>query len=641
MRLRTLALLTGAFLSLPSQAQAQDVYQLHEMTIEEAENTLSEREIIIKFTDPAVLQGLYTTPTLQRLENAKQADVAQIYANYLASHSEEQQALKILSEISEQTGIALKAKHTLRHYGLFGVGRSDLEDDTLVETLFNHPLIEEVQINTPLRISANTTRSSQRVQSGGVDLQSINPNASSDPYYQNQTVFYEQGANTHGAASVEKAREALAQYANISGNKVNVAIISSGATPHEDITWEQGYNFITDEIGGWDSYPVEDESGAITNKVTGLGLAEASIIGAKNDNGQGIKGILPADNVRLFPAAAVNSYTGSTFDIYRAILWAVAADDILNDPAIPLIEHKADVLALNVSSFAGCGNYEYSSLLQEAVDIAANNNAVMVAQAGDDSHLAENNSPSNCNNVITVGGVDVYGEPTASTNFGSPIDAMALGHNVFTAVKDSDEYKETEHTGYAPNDGTNYAASIVAAQAAWIKLIDKTLAPVEVESIVKRTATPLTTSTDNNFLHACVELGCGFGSINFERTVNDFYAPMQNAIFEAEHYLTTMSKNVTATDIPLFDELLEQSSCDAYVLRRAIKSDFSYRIFGGDSSDITVETGELVATVDQDSYVLLDRSAYPYFIAEATHNSGESVVKPINFIDQTIPQFCQ
>jgi len=642
MKKMTLFIAMATALSIPTMVNAQSVYDLSEMSRSEASQYLSDKEIIVKFSDQAVHDGLYTNPRFERVKSQGESLLAQQYGDLVPTKQELQYSLSTLEEIEQYTGLKMKAVNSVRDYVLLQISETDLEGEELVEYLYNTGYFQSVALNERFKLQQVSP-----LDGGDYKSMMINPNKSNDPYYQNQTVFYEQNRSLNGAASVERARDLLAKNFSLSGKEVNIAVIDSGSTEHEDINWVDGFNFITDEADGRDRQEVVDENGDTQYHVTGHGLAVAGVFGAINNNNFGTKGILPvyADGsgakVNIIPIVAVNDHSGSTFDIYRSILWAVKADDVLNDPNIPTNENKADVINMSIGGFSQCGNYEYSSFLQEAVDIAVNNNAVVVAAAGNEAYMANNNSPASCNNVITVGALDAYGEPTTFTNYGEGIDVMALGKTVYSPIKDGDTYKEDDHTSYGGVNGTSFSAPVVSGLAAMLKLIDRDLTPVEIESIIERTATPLVT-TRSDFMHSCNQIGCGYGAVNFEKAINQFVNPIDNAQTQAESYLTRLSDNVTLSDKPLYDSLLEIDSCDAYILRTTVnnkKAELSYTVYGGSSEGLTPENGTIYdARVGSD--MLIDRTAYKHFVAEIEHANGTKVVRDITFADETLPQFC-
>tara|TARA_B100000700_G_scaffold230615_1_gene255059 strand:+ start:27040 stop:28977 length:1938 start_codon:yes stop_codon:yes gene_type:complete len=642
MKKMTLSIATVAMLSFSTMVSAQSVYELDEMSRSEASQYLSDQEVIVKFSDVTVHDGLYTNPRFERVKEQSESMLLQQYGHLVPTEQERNYSLATLEQIEQTTGLKMKAVNTVRDYVLLQVSESDLKGEELVEYLYNTGFFQSVALNEKFNLQQVSP-----FETDDYKTMSLNPNKSNDPLYQNQSVFYEQNRSLNGAASVERARDLLERNFSVSGKQLNIAVIDSGATPHEDINWVDGYNFIADEPNGLDRQEVTNQNDEVEYYVTGHGLAVAGVFGALNDNNTGVKGILPvyADGtgaeINIIPAVAVNDYFGSTFDIYRAILWSVQADDLLNDPNIPTNEYKADVINMSIGGFAQCGNYEYSSFLQEAVDVAVNNNAVIVAAAGNEAYMANNNSPASCNNVITVGALDVYGEPTTFTNYGEGIDVMALGKTVYSPIKDGDTYKEEDHTNYGGVNGTSFSAPVVAGLAGMLKLIDRNLSPSEIESIIERTATPLVT-TRSNFMHSCNQIGCGYGAVNFERAINQFVNPITNAQTEAESYLTKLSDNVSLSDKPLYDSLLDMDSCDAYILRTTVnndRADLSYTVYGSNSPDLNTENGTIYdARVGSD--MLIDSSAYKYFIAEITHTNGTKVVKDLTFAEETLPEFC-
>ena len=639
---KILSIVASMLLVSPLTVNAQSVYELDSMTTQEAKPFLSNVEVIVGFSDKSVHKGLYTTPNFQKAKKLGGNALYAKYGNLVPTEQEKDYSLSVLSSIEQTTGIKMKAVNSVKGYTLLSISSTDLEGEELVEYLYNTGYFDSVAINEKFNLKGQLTGDDNYAP------MTINPNKSNDKYYQNQSIFYEQNRSLNGAASVEKARDILKENFSVTGKEVNIAVIDSGSTPHEDINWVDGFNFITDEPDGRDRQEVTDQDGNTQYHVTGHGLAVAGVFGAINNNNVGTKGILPVFNdgtgatVNIVPIVAVNDYFGSTFDIYRSILWAVQADDLINDPAIPSNPYKADVINMSIGGFAQCGNYEYSSFLQEAVDVAYNNNAVVVAAAGNESYVANNNSPASCNNVITVGAIDVYGEPTTFTNCGEGIDVMALGQTVYSPIKDSENYKEDDHSSYGGVNGTSFSSPVVAGLAAMMKLIDRDLTPRAIESIIERTSTPLV-RTKSDFMHSCNKIGCGYGAVNFEKAMNYFINPILNASTTAVSYLTSMADNVTQSDKVIYDGVLGFDSCDAYILRTTVnnvKPDMSYVVYGSDDPNLNTENS-IIYDARTGSDMLIDRSIFEYFLVQVEHANGSKLVKTLSFEEYTKPDFCQ
>lgn len=619
-----------------ASALAQDVYALHTMTTEQASAHLSDRKVIVKFNDPTVLGGLYTNPRFERLKQQNPALVQTQYASVVPLQHETKNALSVLAQVEYDTGIKLKAIHTLRNYGLFKMSASDLDNEALADRLTAHPAIAEVAVDEKVKLH----QSDDPFEGLRVKPQTINPSVTSDPYYQNQTVHYRQNRSLNGAASVERARRLLDTHLATTSNKVNIVILDSGKLPHEDITWADGYNFINDTEGGLDKQEATDQDGNTVYKVSGHGLAVAGVIGATNNNNLGVRGILPHNSVNLIPAAAVNDYAGSTWDIYRAIAWSVGRTDLLDDPNLPEAPFKADVINMSIGGFSQCANWEYGNFLQEAVDAAVEEGAVLVASAGNESYVANYNSPASCNDVITVGALDAYGEPTTFTNFGEGIDVMALGQTVYTPIKDSSDWQEEEHSQYGGTNGTSFSAPVVAALAGMLKLVKPELSPVEVEQIIERTATPLT-KTRTGFEHACASIGCGYGAVNFERAMQYLLDPLSIELRPAAHYFDSTSTQASIDDRAYYEAWMGMDVCDAFVIPTLVNEvdAFEYQVFGSSSENFDEEESTLIET-RTGSDILVDKSTHDHYFVRVSNDSG-SRVHAVEFVDKSKPVYCE
>lgn len=619
-----------------SSTIAQDIKTLHTMSAKEASAHLSDREIIVKFNDQTVLQGLYTNPAFERTKQRNPAAVQTQYASLAPLKHETTHALNVLSNIEYDTGIKLKAVHTLKNYGLFKISASDLNNEDLAELLVAHSAIAEVSVNERVKLY----QSQDPFEGFRIKPQTVNPSVTSDPYYQNQTLHYRQSRSFNGAASVERARRLLDEHIADSTDKVNIVILDSGKTPHEDISWTDGYDFANDEEGGWDKQPVTDQDGNQTYHVTGHGLAVAGVIAPTSDNGVGVRGILPHNNVNLIPATAVNDYFGSTFDIYRAVIWSVGRNDLLDDPSIPEVPFKADIINMSIGGFAQCANWQYSSFLQDAVDTAVDEGAVVVAAAGNEAYVANYNSPASCNNTITVGALDAYGEPTDFTNYGEGIDVMALGQTVYSPIIDNSEWKEEDHSSYGGVNGTSFSSPVVAGLVGMIKLVKPDLSPLEIEQVIERTATPLT-KTRTGFTHACASIGCGYGAVNFERAMQYLIDPLSVDLRPATHYFDATVTQASIDDRAYYEAWMGMDVCDAFVIPTLVNGvdSFEYEVFGSSAEAFDEGEATLIET-RTGSDILVDKSAHDHYFVRASNNSS-SRVHAVEFVDKSKPVYCE
>ena len=65
--------------------------------------------------------------------------------------------------------------------------------------------------------------------------------------------------------------------------------------------------------------------------------------------------------------------------------------------------------------------------MQAAIDGAYGRGTVVVVSAGNSSGNAQNSTPANCNNVITVAATDRTGSKAWYSNFGTTVEIAAPG----------------------------------------------------------------------------------------------------------------------------------------------------------------------------------------------------------------------
>jgi len=233
------------------------------------------------------------------------------------------------------------------------------------------------------------------------------------------------------------------------GKQAVVAVIDGGLDLlHEDFAKRVapgGYNFIIDNFDVYD--------------IGGHGTAVSGVIAAEADNGRGIAGVAGPLDVRILPLqVAFFDGTSYTSDIVRAIGYA--------------INRNVDVINLSL------GSYQYSAILNAAIQDAISKNIAVVASAGNDGE-SRYVYPASYNGVISVGALSPSGQIAYFSNRNDKVDFTAPGEYVFTTKP---------YDGYDYKSGTSFSAPIVAGIAAIIKSVRPSITPGNIVRILGASA---------------------------------------------------------------------------------------------------------------------------------------------------------
>ncbi|KEK17468.1 hypothetical protein BAMA_12955 [Bacillus manliponensis] len=208
------------------------------------------------------------------------------------------------------------------------------------------------------------------------------------------------------------------------------------------------------------------------------GTHVAGIISAKENNKIGAHGINPKAKVMSIDISN-NEKMLSDYYIAKGILHAV--------------EQGIDVINMSFGSPAD------SAILQEAIQVAVENNVVVVAAAGNESRSSYS-YPAAYDGVISVGATDANKELAEFSNYGPSVDVVAPGVGVFSTIA-----TPKKPNTYAKLDGTSMASPVVAGVASLIKSKYPDLNSYEVEALLKSTANDLgEPGYDNTYAHGLV-----------------------------------------------------------------------------------------------------------------------------------------
>ncbi len=209
-------------------------------------------------------------------------------------------------------------------------------------------------------------------------------------------------------------------------DSVIISIIDTGVDyNHPDLNHylTGGYDWVNLE-----SNPIDDN---------GHGTHCAGIAAATINNAIGIAGV---SNVSFIAEKVLDS----------------GGNGYISD-AISAIEHSVDFGVDVISMSFGC--YPYSTALKNACDYAMNNGVTLVAAAGNDG-IDTIMYPARFSNVISVGAIDQSDSLCDFSNYGSDLDVVAPGLNIYSTYPDNQ---------YVQLSGTSMACPHVSGLAALIK----------------------------------------------------------------------------------------------------------------------------------------------------------------------------
>jgi serine protease len=272
---------------------------------------------------------------------------------------------------------------------------------------------------------------------------------------------------------------------------VRVAVIDTGMlTGHPDLAGqlEPGYDFISDasrsaDGDGIDPDPNDEGDGDDVQASSFHGTHVAGTVAAATDNGIGVAGVAPG--VRMVPVRVLGVGGGTSYDVIQGVRFAAG---VVNDSGI--IRPPVDVMNLSLGRLGPCTQAE-----QAAFEVARAQGVVVVVAAGNDNLDAAQAYPANCHGVIAVGAVDLLGDRSYYSNFGSLVDVQAPGGDR-TVDRNGDGYgdgilstKGDERADppdfvYTFAQGTSMATPHVAGVVALMKSVNPALTPDAVDQLL-------------------------------------------------------------------------------------------------------------------------------------------------------------
>ena len=207
---------------------------------------------------------------------------------------------------------------------------------------------------------------------------------------------------------------------------------------------DDGNGFV-DDIRGWDftDAPAFPDGGDFTTPdndpfdENGHGTSVAGIIGATGNNGTGIAGLAYGCRIMNLRAGTSRGFLEED-DVASAIVYAV--------------ENGARIINMSF------GDEVASPLLQDVIQFAFQQNCILVASAGN-SATDKIHFPSGFSETISVGATDLQDNLASFSNYGSSVDLVAPGRNIFTTKRKN---------AYGNFSGTSASAPLVSALAALV-----------------------------------------------------------------------------------------------------------------------------------------------------------------------------
>lgn len=295
---------------------------------------------------------------------------------------------------------------------------------------------------------------------------------------------------------------------------VVIAQVDTGMLPHPDIQNRllPGADFISDissagDGNGVDNNPFDEGGDGPNGTSTFHGSHVLGTLAADSNNNKGVAAV--NWKARVLPIRALGRMGGTDFDVLAAMTWAGGR----TVPGAPFANiYPARVLNLSLG-----GVSEPSPAYQDVIDTLVANGTVVVVAAGNQAIDAAAYSPCNQQNVICVGALGLSNQRAAYSNFGAPVDVVAPGGSM-TEDLNGDNYADgvlsttwnaQGQANYTFNAGTSMATPHVAGVIALMLAVSPGLSPLQVETILKETASAGGT---------CPE-GCGAGLVNAQAAV--------------------------------------------------------------------------------------------------------------------------
>ncbi|MBE3557586.1 MAG: S8 family serine peptidase [Firmicutes bacterium] len=286
-----------------------------------------------------------------------------------------------------------------------------------------------------------------------------------DPYFWRPYSTSHNGAVKQWGLERIHAEAAWRRLRSRSTDPIRVAVIDTGV----DVAHPDLYRNIARENGLLLTFNAIDESRDVTDE-HGHGTHCAGILAAVTNNGRGVAA-LTCNTVELLPVKAMGKDgSGDLAAVARGIVWAV--------------DHGARVLSLSL------GGTEYRRTLQEAIDYAWRQGAVVLAAVGNDGNETLD-YPAGCFHAVGVASVGAEGQRSSFSNRNRSVCIAAPGDIILSTTPVSNPFALQE-SGYRPRydalSGTSMAAPLAAGLLALIAAAEPQATPDQLVQRLERSA---------------------------------------------------------------------------------------------------------------------------------------------------------
>lgn len=250
----------------------------------------------------------------------------------------------------------------------------------------------------------------------------------------------------------------------------------------------------------------------ITTPHTTHGTKVAGLIAAAGNNGIGMAGM--AWKTRILPIRITTSSKGSAFlsDMAECIEWAA--------------DNGAKVINLSFTGFA-------SKTIDNAAQYARSKGALLFMAAGNQGNNVSK-SPD-YKSFLLVGATTSTDSRARYSNYGTPIDLVAPGHQVLTTSPGG---------GYATINGTSFSSPVAAGLGALVWSINPDFTPDQIESILTSTTDDIGPSSTFGFgrINASRAIASALDLVDFDR------APVAKISLPKGRYVVGQSLKLSASE---------------------------------------------------------------------------------------------
>lgn len=376
-------------------------------------------------------------------------------------------------------------------------GMTRQEAQHLARELAKQPGVARVELDLPVRVLSS---------------------ASSETLFDQQWPLVALNSGAPGSAG---ALNAPALWARTQGQGTLLAVLDTGMVAHPDLAGAQvaQFDFISDVDYAADGDARDgvaddpgdfcEENGELVSPSSWHGTKVAGLMSARW-NGQGVAGLLPQS--KLLNARVIGRCGGWLTDVADAVRWAAGAPVA----GVPAHGQGVPVINLSLATEPGLSCPQY---MQEAVSVAVNLGALVVASAGNES-ASTLGAPGNCSGVLAVAAHNASGDLADYSNndpriavsgpaggeCASGLPGCLVAPVVTVGVRGQRTVEAYTQGSYMA--GTSAAAPHVTAVLAAIKQEAPTLSAADALSWLKNHSRPFASGT------LCAQNACGYGLLD-------------------------------------------------------------------------------------------------------------------------------